>query len=383
MLNENKSLLEEGDPHTELCKAALLPLKIWLMLYPTLLVKILLLILLWRIPKALKIAQALVSVWFLFFVLYKQILFKGVVKFIEAISVVGLNPVDSEDNSVPSNSSTGIEPSLRPHYFYLLQQSCLRILTEASAFVYLSILEQILYSDAGTSVKLFFTALPLIILIKLAILIKPFMPFHMVRMVALLVSLSTSNYVCSLTVCYVFLLLELVLAALMSLSRRLNMTAKQSFAAGCHIIVLFLFGVLAKVWMRGVQEPFSGSPVYCMCTLGLTSSPPVYMPQLYMGIYEILALLLASCTIGILWYSTRTQFYAQLLRVSARPVPDPMAPPNAVDVTGSMLTTSYANTMDVIPAHVLFVRNEGWQMRRVEGYWKVVMIGKVYWNMMS
>lgn len=75
--------------HRELCQAALVPLQSWLLVYPTLILKLVLTALLFAFAPLSLIAfvQAVISIVFLYLVVYRRIVMEGVVNFIDLIRI--------------------------------------------------------------------------------------------------------------------------------------------------------------------------------------------------------------------------------------------------------------------------------------------------------
>ena len=377
-LNPTKFIPDASDlGHKKFCLAALQPLKRWLLVFPALILKFVVVAILFPFVSAgvTGMLEAVISAAFLFIVVYKDIVMTGVVNFIDLVQNHKGDQYSSEDGST---TASGMQ-SLHPQYFYILQQACFKVIGEALLFLYLSVWEQVVLSSASHGFKVFFTTVPFVIFLLCNILLRPLYPLNVVRYVCVLVSLHTSsNFLCSLSLFYLTLVLELMMAILFGVTRRISMTKQQWASCAAFLIILGLVPIDFYAYLKDSDvAPLTSSPAYCICTLGLYSASPDF-PVRRLSIFILFSAFIVVKYMIVLWYSARTAIAQQLSRVSRLPRPDLYSNPNAVNWTGSMLTTSYHNIMGVIPAQVEW--EEGWRVRHVEGYWYVVGIGKVYWS---
>jgi hypothetical protein len=90
------------------------------------------------------------------------------------------------------------------------------------------------------------------------------------------VSLHTSsNYLCSLSLAYLTLVLEYSLAIFLGLTRKISMTKNQWISTVSLLLVLSLVPINFAFYLTDSDlMPLTADPVYCICTMGTRSDSP-------------------------------------------------------------------------------------------------------------
>jgi hypothetical protein len=94
--------------------------------------------------------------------------------------------------------------------------------------------------------------------------------------VCVLVSLHTSsNYLCSLSIFYLTLVVEYALAAFLGLTGKISMTKEQWISTLSLLAVLSLVPANFAFYLTDSNlKPLTADPVYCMCTMGVMDNSP-------------------------------------------------------------------------------------------------------------